>query len=243
MHTTLFEGLELFNAIAVRSNSFSGQNIQFIIAPPHTHLANMDDRRFDNLSLAAQNCSTHASGAYTGEISAAMIKSVGAKTVIVGHSERRKHFNETTTELKMKVDIAIENGLDVIYCCGESEIERNKNRQEEIVSTQITKALFHLSLSDFGKVIVAYEPVWAIGTGNTATPEQAQNMHAFVRGLIAKNYNSEVADATSILYGGSCNTKNAGDLFKSKDIDGGLIGGASQKADEFIQIARALVTV
>ena len=150
--------------------------------------------------------------------------------------------NETNDALKMKVDITIENELNVIYCCGETETERNMNKQEEIVQTQITEALFHLSSSDFGKVIVAYEPVWAIGTGNTATPQQAQNIHEVIRRLISNKYGSEVADATSILYGGSCNTKNAGDLFKCKDIDGGLIGGASLKADEFIQIAKALVT-
>jgi len=242
MNTRLSEGLDLFDSIATKTISFSKQNIQFIIAPPYTHLANMNTKNYTNLSLAAQNCSSNVGGAFTGEVSAEMIKSVGARSIIIGHSEMRKHFQETSIELKMKVDVAIKNGLNVIYCCGETEEERNNNMQEEVVKDQISNVLFDLSTSDFGKIIVAYEPVWAIGTGNTATPDQAQNIHAFIRRLIAVKYNPEVAESTSILYGGSCNTKNAKDLFKCKDIDGGLIGGASLNSIDFIQIANDLAT-
>ncbi|HIA36720.1 MAG TPA: triose-phosphate isomerase [Flavobacteriales bacterium] len=241
MNTSLFEGIELFNSIVEKSYSFSDKNIHFIIAPPYTHLATMDANRLINLSLAAQNCSKNENGAFTGEISVDIIKSVGAKAVIIGHSEIRQNFNEKNSSLKEKVDVAIGKGLDIIYCCGETDKNRNQNDQESVVENQVSEALFHLSYSDFGKVIVAYEPVWAIGTGITASPEQAQNIHAFIRGLISNRFDTSLANSTSILYGGSCNSKNAKDLFECKDIDGGLIGGASLKADEFIHIATTLV--
>ncbi len=241
MNTTISEGTKLFNSIEERAYSFSDKNIELIIAPPYTHLAVMDIGNSKNLSLAAQNCSSKENGAYTGYVSAEIIKSVGAKSVIIGHSETRKHSGETNSTLKKKVDIAIEKGLNVIYCCGESEQDRKQNRHKEVIEVQVTEALFHLSQADFGKVIVAYEPIWAIGTGITASPEQAQNMHAFLRELISNVYNTVIANETSIIYGGSCNTKNANDLFKSKDIDGGLIGGASLRVDDFIEIATTLI--
>ena len=168
-----------------------------------------------------------------------MLESLEIDYCIVGHSERRAYYHETNEIVARKVDQLLKHGLKPIVCCGEVLEEREANKQFEVVKQQITEGLFHLTPEQFGEIIVAYEPVWAIGTGKTATPEQAQEMHAFIRSLIAEKYGNEVAEETSILYGGSCKPSNAKELFANKDVDGGLIGGASLKADDFIGIATA----
>jgi triosephosphate isomerase len=191
------------------------------------------------IAVAAENCADHASGAYTGEVSAEMVASTGATYCIIGHSERRTYYGETYEILREKVQLALANNLRPIFCIGEVKEEREANRQNEVVKAQLEGSVFNLSAEDFGKLVIAYEPVWAIGTGLTATPEQAQEIHAYIRSLIAEKYGKEVADNTSILYGGSCNAKNAAGLFANPDIDGGLIGGASLKADDFCAIINA----
>jgi triosephosphate isomerase len=191
------------------------------------------------IAVAAENCADHASGAYTGEVSAEMVASTGATYCIIGHSERRTYYGETYEILREKVQLALANNLRPIFCIGEVKEEREANRQNEVVKAQLEGSVFNLSAEDFGKLVIAYEPVWAIGTGLTATPEQAQEIHAYIRSLIAEKYGNEVADNTSILYGGSCNAKNAAGLFANPDIDGGLIGGASLKADDFCAIINA----
>jgi triosephosphate isomerase len=191
------------------------------------------------LFVGAQNVSEQDSGAYTGEISAAMLESVDVDYCIVGHSERRKYFHEKEDVLAKKVDKLLEYNINPIYCCGEVVEERENNTYFDVVRQQLNGGLFHLTEDEFSNVVIAYEPVWAIGTGLTATPEQAQEMHAFIRNLVADAYNREVAEETTILYGGSCNAENAKVLFSQKDVDGGLIGGASLKKDDFIKIAKS----
>ena len=185
------------------------------------------------IGVGAENCADKESGAYTGEVSAAMVASTGAQYVILGHSERRAYYHETPEILKEKVRLALANGLTPIFCIGEVKEERLENRQNEVVRAQIEGSLFDLTAEEFSKIVLAYEPVWAIGTGLTATPEQAQEMHAFIRSVLAGKWGKEVADNTSILYGGSCKPSNAKELFANPDVDGGLIGGASLKAADF----------
>ena len=240
MNTSIDEGWTLYQEIQNKWKGIGNDNLICIIAPPSTHLLQLASSVKDHLFLAAQNCSEYESGAHTGENAASAIKSVGADYVIIGHSERRTNNGETNTILKSKVDQALANGLIPIYCCGESEQARDENSQESVVREQLMEGLFHLSPEEFGKVVVAYEPVWAIGTGETATPEQAQQMHSFIRNMIGEKYDTTVADALSILYVGSCNPDNADVLFANEDVDGGLIGGASLKANDFIQIANSL---
>ena len=193
----------------------------------------------EKLGLGAENCADHAKGAYTGEVSAAMVASTGATYVILGHSERRQYYGETSETLKEKVALAFENGLTPIFCIGEVLEERENGTAFDVVKKQIVDALFHLSAEDFSKIILAYEPVWAIGTGKTATDDQAEEMHAFIRGVIAEKYGQEVADNTSILYGGSCKPGNAKALFAKPNVDGGLIGGAALDAESFMGIVTA----
>jgi len=188
------------------------------------------------MSVAAQNCYTKESGAYTGETSVEMIKSTGAANVIIGHSERREYFNESNQMLAEKVDITLKHGLTPIFCIGEKLEVRNANKHFDLIKQQIEESLFHLDATAFAKVVIAYEPVWAIGTGVTASTEQAQEMHAFIRQLLVAKYGAAVAENTTILYGGSCNAANAKELFACKDVDGGLIGGASLKAQDFVTI-------
>ena len=190
------------------------------------------------VKLGAENCSEHAKGAYTGEVSASMVKSTGAEYVILGHSERRQYFGENNEQLLAKTKIALENGLLPIFCVGEVLEQREDGSFNEVVKSQV-EALFSLSAEDFGKIVIAYEPVWAIGTGKTATAEQAQEMHAHIRNVIAGKYGKEVADNTSILYGGSCKPSNAKEIFAKPDVDGGLIGGAALKAEDFMGIIEA----
>jgi triosephosphate isomerase len=239
MNKTLQEGLALASEL---NDALKGVNpsCKVVIGTPFIHLASVATAiDTEKISIAAQNCADKASGAYTGEVSAAMVKSTGAAYVILGHSERREYYNETSEILNNKVALALANGLTPIYCCGEALEVRNANTQNEFVKKQLEETIFNLSADDFSKIVIAYEPIWAIGTGVTASTEQAQEMLAFIRGLIAEKYGAEMAENTSILYGGSCNAKNAPELFAQPDIDGGLIGGASLKAEDFLAIVNA----
>jgi triosephosphate isomerase len=188
------------------------------------------------IGVAAQNCGAEAKGAFTGEVSAAMVKSTGAQYVIIGHSERREYYGETSEILNKKVALALANDLVPIYCCGEALAIRQASGQNHYVKAQLEDTVFNLITDEFSKIVIAYEPIWAIGTGVTASTEQAQEMLAFIRGLIAEKFGASIAEETSILYGGSCNAKNAPELFAQSDIDGGLIGGASLKAEDFLGI-------
>lgn len=209
-------------------------NCEVIIGTPFIHLATVSELLKDSvIAVSAENCADKESGAYTGEVSAAMVKSTGAEYVILGHSERREYYHETPEILKAKVDLALANGLKVIFCIGESLAEREANKQEEVCKAELAGSVFHLSAEQWKNVVIAYEPIWAIGTGKTATAEQAEEIHAFIRSCVAEVYGAEVAEETSILYGGSCKASNAPELFGKADIDGGLIGGASLKAADF----------
>lgn len=209
-------------------------NCEVIICTPFIHLAKVADCIDQNvLKLGAENCADKEKGAYTGEVSAEMVKSTGAQYVILGHSERRQYYNETAEILREKVLLALKNNLKVIFCIGETLEEREANKQNEVVKAELEGSVFNLSKEEFTNIIIAYEPIWAIGTGKTATAEQAEEIHAYIRSLVAEHYDSETADNTSILYGGSCKASNAPELFGKPDIDGGLIGGASLKAADF----------
>jgi triosephosphate isomerase (TIM) len=192
------------------------------------------------IAVGAQNCSEHEAGAYTGEVSAAMITSVGIPYVILGHSERRQYFGEDGELLARKIDVALKHGLIPIFCCGEPLAVREAHGHEQLVKKQVEESLFHLDEQDIKKIIIAYEPVWAIGTGKTATAQQAQDMHAVIRRHLAGKYGQAVADGISILYGGSVNAGNAKELFANPDVDGGLVGGASLKAREFVEIVKSI---
>ena len=209
-------------------------NCDVVICTPFIHLATVSgiiDHSI--LGLGAENCADKASGAYTGEVSAEMVKSTGAEYVILGHSERREYYHETPEILKEKVDLALANGLKVIFCIGESLAQREANEQNAVVKAELEGSVFHLTPEQFANIVIAYEPIWAIGTGKTATSDQAEEIHAYIRSIIAGKYGQAVADSTSILYGGSCKASNAPELFAKPDIDGGLIGGASLKVADF----------
>ena len=209
-------------------------NCDVIICTPFIHLASVAQAIDQNvLALGAENCADKDKGAYTGEVSAEMVKSTGAQYVIIGHSERRGYYAETPEILKEKVLLALKNGLKVIFCIGKSLEEREANKQNEVVKAELEGSVFNLSEEDFRKIIIAYEPIWAIGTGKTATSDQAEEIHAYIRSIIAEKYGKAVAEDTSILYGGSCKASNAPELFAKPDIDGGLIGGAALKAADF----------
>ena len=213
---------------------------EVMVAPTFTNLYHaFESLKNSSIEVIAQNMHFADKGAYTGEISAGMLKSIGIKTVILGHSERREYFNETDETLSKKVDAALANDMRVIFCFGEQLHDRKSGNHETVVEQQIKNALFHLEASSFQNIVLAYEPVWAIGTGETASPEQAQDMHAFIRASLAKQYGNDVADATTILYGGSCKPGNAKELFSKPDVDGGLIGGASLIAEDFFAIVNA----
>lgn len=239
MNTTLAEGVGLAKDVNEALSRVTPA-CDVIICVPFTHLASVngviDSKK---LGLGAENCADHKSGAYTGEVSASMVASTGATYVILGHSERRQYYGETAETLKEKVALAFENNLTPIFCIGEVLEQREDGSYFDVVKAQIEDALFNLSASDFSKLILAYEPVWAIGTGKTATDDQAQEMHAFIRGVIAAKYGDEVAQNTSILYGGSCKPGNARALFAKPDVDGGLIGGAALDAESFMGIVTA----
>lgn len=239
MNKLYSEAVELVDEITIMlKDDTKADEITKVIIPafPYIRKVVRHSHGIKNLFTGAQNCASEESGAYTGEVSAAMIKSLEATYVIIGHSERRSYYNETHEDLKKKVNIALSQALTPIFCVGESKEMRQSNRHFAVVEEQIKDSLFHLPANEFGKLVLAYEPVWAIGTGLTATSAQAQEMHHFIRSLIEKKYGKDTAHAISILYGGSCNAKNAAELFACPDVDGGLIGGASLIAKDFITI-------
>lgn len=236
-NTTLQEGVKLAKEV---TEVVSCNDVDVVLGVPFTHITEVYKViNKDVVAVAAQNCAAEASGAYTGEISASMVKSTGATYVILGHSERREYYGETSEILNKKVALTLENGLTPIYCCGEALDIREAGTQNDYVVNQLKETVFKLSAEDFKKIVIAYEPIWAIGTGKTASSEQAQEMHKAIRESIAANYDQSVADATSILYGGSCKPGNAKELFANPDVDGGLIGGASLKAEDFNGIITA----
>ncbi|AMP99434.1 Triosephosphate isomerase [Pedobacter cryoconitis] len=238
MNTDYAEGISLFSEIVnIVRDEKKGDQLAIICAP-FIHLNSLSKLGGDVVKIGAQNCHQKESGAFTGEISAKMIKSIGCEYVIVGHSERRQYFAESDALLADKTNIALANGLTPIFCIGETLDERNNGNFFEILKGQLENGLFHLSPEDFAKVVIAYEPVWAIGTGLTATAAQAQEVHEFIRAEVAGKYGEAAAEETSILYGGSCTPKNAPELFAQKDIDGGLIGGASLKSRDFADIVK-----
>lgn len=239
MNTTLPEGVKLAEEVNNALKTVEPK-CDVIICVPFTHLFpvnNVIDTK--KLGLGAENCADHRSGAYTGEVSAPMVASTGAQYVILGHSERRQYYGETAETLKEKVRLALDNNLTPIFCIGEVLEQRENGTYFDVVKAQIEDALFNLSAEDFSKLILAYEPVWAIGTGKTATDDQAQEIHAFIRKTIEDKYGKEVAENTSILYGGSCKPSNAAELFAKPNVDGGLIGGAALKCADFMGIVKA----
>ena len=232
MNKTLQEGIELAKELN-EALTADKPNCDVIICTPFIHLASVTPLvNAELIGVGAENCADKVSGAYTGEVSAAMVASTGAKYVILGHSERRAYYHETVEILEEKVKLALANGLTPIFCIGEVLEEREAGKQNEVVAAQLA-SVFALSAEDFGKIVLAYEPVWAIGTGKTATPAQAQEIHAFIRSAVAEKYGQEVADNCSILYGCSCKPSNAKELFANPDVDGGLIGGAALKVADF----------
>jgi len=239
MNKLYSEAVELVDEITIMlKDDNRAEDITKVIIPafPYIRKVVRHSHGVKNLFVGAQNCAFEEAGAYTGEVSAAMIKSLEATFVIIGHSERRSYYKETYEDLKRKVNIALNQSLTPIFCVGETKEMRQAKKHFDLVEEQIKDSLFHLPANEFSKLILAYEPVWAIGTGLTATSEQAQEMHHFIRSVIEKKFNKETANAISILYGGSCNAKNASELFACPDIDGGLIGGASLVAKDFITI-------
>ncbi|PWH83100.1 triose-phosphate isomerase [Algibacter marinivivus] len=226
--------------ITALKNQTKTTDAEVMVAPTATNLwAAYNALRQSNIEVVAQNMHFAENGAYTGEISASMLKSIGINTVILGHSERREYFNETDELLAKKVDAALAKGMRVIFCFGEELADRKAGNEEAVVGNQIKNALFHLGAAAFQNIVLAYEPVWAIGTGETASPEQAQDMHAFIRKTLADKYGNDIAEEVSILYGGSVKPANAEEIFSKPDVDGGLIGGASLNAEDFFAIVNA----
>ena len=242
MNLTKSESLTLVDEISKGLKDVDLKNNRVIVAPTYVNLDAVvsDKNRNKKITVAAQNMHFADSGAYTGEISAKMLLEIDVDTVILGHSERREYFCEDDVVLKKKVDQALKNNMEIIFCFGEKLEDRKINNHFNVVEKQLKNALFHLNKSDWKNIILAYEPVWAIGTGMTATPEQAQEMHAFIRNLIKDNYGAEIADDLSILYGGSVKPNNAKEIFSKPDVDGGLIGGAALKSDLFLDIIKAM---
>ncbi len=236
-NTTVQAGVELAKAVTAAVTQSGDPVVQVVVCPPFVHITKVVES-VDNhqVKVGAQNCAAEAKGAFTGEVSAEMVKSTGAEYVILGHSERREYYGETSAVLNKKLVLALANGLTPIYCCGEPLAIREASTQNEYVKNQLGETIFQLSEADFRKLVIAYEPIWAIGTGKTATSAQAQEMHAFLRSAIAEKFGAEVAESTSILYGGSCNAGNAKELFANPDVDGGLIGGAALDATSFLAI-------
>ncbi|HLG36366.1 MAG TPA: triose-phosphate isomerase [Bacteroidia bacterium] len=241
MNLDYFGGMKLLSEIIPMVKDEVSSDVKIIIAPPFVHLysaaqlLNADNR----ISLAAQNCSSEDKGAFTGEVSAEMLSSAGVKHVLCGHSERRKIFQEDDSVIAEKVLQVLKHNMQPVFCCGETLAQREEKKHREVVTTQIEKALFSLDENQIQKIIIAYEPVWAIGTGVNATPEQAQEMHAFIRQLIKNKFNENISENISILYGGSVTPANAKNLFSCADVDGGLVGGASLNARDFVEIVKA----
>lgn len=235
------EGATLASEVINMVNDEVSDDILAIMCPSFIHLAavkSLVPANASNIFVGAQNCSNKESGAFTGEVSVDMLTSYGIQYVIIGHSERREYYKEDNALLAEKTNLALQKGLNPIFCCGEVLAEREANKQIEVVKSQLEEGLFHLSAEEFANVVIAYEPVWAIGTGVTASSDQAQEMHAAIRKMVAEKYGEEMAKSTSILYGGSCKPSNAKELFAGKDVDGGLIGGASLKSRDFVDIMK-----
>lgn len=241
MNKTLEEGKVLASEVIEMVNSELMEDVQVVLIPPFTHLTTVKGLigSSSKISLGAQNCSNQDSGAYTGEVSVDMLKSVGVDYVVIGHSERREYFNESNELLTEKVDKIIAAGLTPIFCCGESLETREAGSHEKFVQHQVEESLFHLSAEDIQKVVIAYEPIWAIGTGVTASSDQAQEMHRSIRLMLIDQYGNEVAEEISILYGGSVKPNNAAEIFAQTDVDGGLVGGASLDSRGFTDIAQS----
>ena len=227
---TLFESL---------NNAKIASATEIIVAPPSVYLSEFASKKNKNIYLAAQNCSDHENGAYTGEISASMLHSIGVEYCLVGHSERRQYHQESDLLLKEKVNILLENKVIPIFCCGENLNKRESGDFYKVIKTQIENSLFHLTANQIKRIVIAYEPIWAIGTGKTASSEQAQEIHAFIRDLLVEKYSLETAEEIPILYGGSCKAANAKELFMNIDVDGGLIGGAALDLGSFLAIIEA----
>ena len=240
MNNNLDEALKLTSEIVNMHRDEVLNAAGVILFPPFVYLNPLARMvQGSRVQLGAQNCSEHDAGAYTGEVSAEMIRSCGGTYVIIGHSERRQYYGETNDVLAVKTIQCLKNGLVPVYCCGETLEERNAGRHFDVIRQQVSEGLFHLTAEEASRTIIAYEPVWAIGTGVTASKEQAQEVHAFIRGLLAEKYGRDVAGSISILYGGSVKPDNAAALFAEQDIDGGLIGGASLKSRDFMEIIKA----
>lgn len=239
MNTSVEEGVALAKALV---SGMKPTDAVVVLGAPYVslHAVGQVIAEAKNIHLSAQNCHQNELGAYTGEISVAMLKAVGCEFVILGHSERREYFNESDELIKRKTELALENGLNPIFCCGENLTIREAGEQEKVVGNQIKNALFEMTAAQMKKIVIAYEPIWAIGTGVTASPEQAQDMHAFIRNLVKSHFGDEIANATSILYGGSVKPANATELFSKANVDGGLVGGASLNADSFLGIIEAI---
>ena len=239
MNTTLESAIRLASEIDTRlaDSKKNVNDVTVLLFPPYPFIHSVADVvNPEKIGVGSQNIANQPKGAFTGEVSAEMIASIGVSHTIIGHSERRAYYGETNEILAQKVDLALANNLDVVFCCGEKLEEREADRHFDVIKTQLSETIFKLSSDQMQHIIIAYEPVWAIGTGKTATPEQAQEIHAFIRNLLNENFNATLADAVSILYGGSCKPSNAKELFSQPDIDGGLIGGAALKAEDFVQI-------
>ena len=237
MNTTVPEGVALAKAVVEKAKELPA-GVQLVVAPPFTHLAPVAEAlKGSKVALSAQNCADHEKGAYTGEIAVNMLTSLGCEYTILGHSERRQYYGETDEKLVVKTRLALDAGLKVILCVGENKDERVAGKHFEVVTEQTKAVLYNFSAEDLQNIVIAYEPVWAIGTGLTASSEQAEEIHACIRTVIAEKFGHDVAEDMTILYGGSCKPSNAKELFAQKDIDGGLIGGAALKAEDFIQIA------
>lgn len=241
MNLSLAEGRNLVDDILAGLPQLNNDKL-VVIASPFIHITQtagqLNGKQY--IHTGAQNCAAEASGAYTGEVSALMLKDAGVEYVILGHSERREYYKEDNATITKKVDLALANGLKVLFCCGEALEVRDANTQNAFVEQQIKDSLFHLSAEQLQNITIAYEPIWAIGTGRTASSQQAQDMHAHIRSVIAQKFGTAAADNMSILYGGSCKPSNAAELFACPDVDGGLIGGAALKADEFLGIIEAM---
>ncbi|MFD2518067.1 triose-phosphate isomerase [Salinimicrobium flavum] len=239
MNNDLAQAEDLLSKI--KNNWSGGGGVRVIVAPSFTNLYHaFESLRETSVEVAAQNMNENESGAFTGEVSAQMLTSVGVKTVILGHSERRAIYKETDELLAKKVDAALKNNMEVIFCCGEELNDRKSKNHFNVVKTQLEKGLFHIPTNAWDKIVIAYEPVWAIGTGETASPEQAQEMHAFIRKTVSEKSGEEIANQVAILYGGSVKPGNAEEIFAKEDVDGGLIGGASLKAEDFLSIVQAI---
>ncbi len=241
MNLTLQQGEQLLDDIIGKPHALKdNQEVIFAVPAPYLPMAQQKLRNRENVYVAAQNCHSKKSGAYTGEISVDMLSSLGIQYVLIGHSERREYFNESNAFLAEKINICLENNIQPIFCCGEPLAIREAGTQNEYVAKQLKESLYHLTADQLHKVVIAYEPIWAIGTGKTASTDQAQEMHAFIRKDIAGVYGASTANSISILYGGSVKAANAAEIFSQPDVDGGLVGGAALNADEFVAIINAL---